>query len=223
VNYPNAIQRPGPASKQNGGTNAVRGVVLHSMVGTFAGAMGRLDDVVTPGGRASWHYSVLQDGRVFAHYADEVQCWQAGSAYNDDTIGIEHEGGFDPYDEPLTDAQRAASIALVRWLSAAHGFPLERGAGLWEHHEVSGAPTACPSGRIPWQYYTEEHMPTPEYDELKRADQDIETVIAGIDAGVKFLIKLSLALYAQVFGDNDPRTLDLAQRVAALEQSKGGG
>jgi N-acetyl-anhydromuramyl-L-alanine amidase AmpD len=42
-----------------------------------------------PAGRASWHFSVCQDGRVFQHYDERVQCWQAGSAYNNSTIGNE--------------------------------------------------------------------------------------------------------------------------------------
>ena len=154
MNWPKAISRPGPPSKVNGGVNSVRdGVVCHSMVGGWLAAMGELDN---PLRRASWHYSVLQDGRVLAHYPDEARTWHAGSAFNNSTIGIEHEGGLQPTDEPLTPAQLSASVELVRWLAQAHGFPLVRGVGLHEHNEVSGAPTACPSDRIPWHYYTEE-------------------------------------------------------------------
>lgn len=159
MRYPAAAMRPGPANKVNGGVNACRGVVCHSMVGYVRAALGELDN---PLRRASWHYSVLQNGTVLAHYQDEAQTWHAGSSRNNDLIGIEHEGGFDPEDEPLTPAQRDASVALVRWLSQAHGFPLARGDGLFEHNEVSGSPTACPSNRIPWDAYVEE----PE-DEMK--------------------------------------------------------
>lgn len=151
MNYPNAIWRPGPAFKVNGGVNACHGVTMHSMVGPLSAALGELGK---PERRASWHYSVCQNGTVYAHYADEAQTWHAGSARNNDLIGIEHEGGVNPYDEPLTFAQSEASVALVRWLSQKHGFPLVRGVGLYEHNEVTVAPTACPSGRIPWQHYT---------------------------------------------------------------------
>ncbi len=158
--YPNAVFEAGPPSKQNGGLNPVRGAVCHSMVGPYSAAKARLDDAVTAGGRASWHYSVLQSGEVIQHYGNEARCWHAGSAYNNSTVGIEHEGGgyhadgSPNYSEPLTPPQLAASVALVRWLSQTHNFPLVRGVGLWEHNEVSGAPTACPSGRIPWDAYT---------------------------------------------------------------------
>jgi hypothetical protein len=161
MNYPAAIQRPGPANKQNGGVNKWQGVVCHSMVGPYAAALGELDN---PARRASWHYSVTKDGRVFAHYADEAQTWHAGSAFNNSTIGIEHEGGLNPTGEPLTIPQRDASVALVRWLSATHGFPLVRRTGLWEHNEVSDEPTACPSHRIPWEFYSKQ-----EEDQMKVA------------------------------------------------------
>lgn len=158
--YPNAIVRLGPQWKVNGGLNKCQGVVLHSMVGSYPAALGELDN---PLRKASWTYSVLKDGRVFWHYPDTAQTWHAGSAFNNFCIGIEHEGGLDPYDEPLTPEQLAASVKLVRWLSIAHQFPLVRRKGLWEHNEVSGQPTACPSGRIPWAAYTGQ----PEEDDVK--------------------------------------------------------
>lgn len=150
MNYPGVIFRPGPKWKQNGGANTVRGVVCHSMVGPFEYAMARLDS----SDEASWQYSVLQNGQVYAHYSDETQAWHAGSRFNNFTVGVEHEGGADPYTEPLTPAQLKASVDLVHWLALAHNFPLERGEGLWEHNEVSDRPTACPSHRIPWEEYT---------------------------------------------------------------------
>jgi hypothetical protein len=163
MNYPTAHAVPGPPAKQNGGINRCTGVVCHSMVGSYAAALGELKN---PERRASWHYSVLQNGAVIAHYADEAQTWHAGSAFNNFTIGIEHEGGLGPYNEPLTPRQTDASVSLVRWLAQAHGFPLVRQKGLWEHREVSDKPTACPSGRIPWEKYP---LPPPveEDDDMK--------------------------------------------------------
>lgn len=219
--YPAATQHPGPPSKTGYpglSVNACTGVACHSMVGYVGGALAELDKLER---RASWHFSVLRDGTVLQHYDSTAIAWHAGSPpWNTRLIGIEHEGGFSPTDEPLTPAQLAASVTLVRWLSATHGFPLRRGDGLWEHHEIAPAtdPTSCPSGRIPWAAYTEERMPTPEYDELKQADKDIETILARVDGAVKFLISLSLGLATQVYGDSDPKTIDLRQRVDALEK-----
>lgn len=127
--YPKAIVRPGPASKTGYGTlqvNAKRGVVCHSMVGFFAGAMAELDKLER---RASWHFSILRDGRVFQHYDTDKITWHAGSVWgNSRFIGVEHEGGFSPENEPLTDAQREASVALVKWIHAtcAPDSPIER-------------------------------------------------------------------------------------------------
>jgi len=157
--YPQAIQRPGPLEKMgypDMAINARRGVVCHSMVGYFAGAMRELDKLER---RASWHFSVLQSGAVYQHAPTTAVTWHAGSKQaNGLYIGIEHEGGYSPTDQPLTPVQRDASVALVRWLSLECGFPLERGVGLWEHRELAppSDPTSCPSGRIPWNYYTEE-------------------------------------------------------------------
>ena len=111
MNYPNAIWRPGPAFKVNGGVNACHGVTMHSMVGPLSAALGELGK---PERRASWHYSVCQNGTVYAHSADEAQTWHAGSARNNDLTGIEPEGGVNPYAEPLTFAQSEARVALVR-------------------------------------------------------------------------------------------------------------
>lgn len=66
----------------------------------------------------------------------------------------------------------------------------------------------------------EEHMPTPEYDALFQRDEEIKTVLARVDAGVKFLITVIGPLAQQVYGDDDPRTKDLKQRVDALERDQ---
>lgn len=165
--YPAAIWDPGPAWKQNGGLNSCRGVVCHSMVGSWQAAR---NELMRPDRRASWHFSVLKDGSVYQAYETNVQTWHCGSKYNNTLIGIEHEGGLNPYNEPLTPPQLGASVALVRWLSKQHAFPLVRNVGLWEHNEVSGEPTSCPSGRIPWPAYAagiEAPPPKPKEDEVR--------------------------------------------------------
>jgi N-acetyl-anhydromuramyl-L-alanine amidase AmpD len=127
--YPNAIWRPGPASKTGYGdlvTNFAQGVVCHSMVGYYAGAMAELDKLTR---RASWHFSVNQHGLVFQHYDTDKITWHCGSVFwNARLIGIEHEGGFDPEDESFTVPQRESSVKLVKWLHATHSpnNPVER-------------------------------------------------------------------------------------------------
>ena len=113
----------------------------------------------------SWHYSVMQNGRVLAHYPLLANCWHAGDSDPDggvraniDLVGVEHEGGG-PGDEsePLTKEQLDSTIKLTRWMAEQFGrrefvrYPAQSEGNYWflvEHNQVS--PTACPSGRIPW-------------------------------------------------------------------------
>ena len=97
MEYPGATQRPGPAWKVWPTANAIAGVILHSMEGAEAGAWSVLDGPL----QASWHFSVMRDGRVFQHYPLDASPWHAGSrAQNVRLVGIEHEGQAG---EPLTD------------------------------------------------------------------------------------------------------------------------
>ncbi|MCR4341716.1 MAG: N-acetylmuramoyl-L-alanine amidase [Gemmatimonadaceae bacterium] len=186
--FPGGTWRPGPRSKQSYPgivLNKAVGVILHSMVGSFASAMARLDSA----DRASWQFSVCQDGRVYQHYDSLAVTWHAGSqVWNGRLIGIEHEGGAPGNEsEPLTDAQKAASVALVRWLAKTHGFPLVRYDGhsgaLFEHNQVYA--TACPSGRISWAEYVEEPMTAEErqkFEALAAAVFDQARWIQGLNA-----------------------------------------
>ena len=140
---------PGPLVKTEPGSRVPSGVVCHSAVGYQGGLMSVLNGTR----RASWHFSVLQDGTVWQHYDTLEVAWHAQGA-NATCVGIEHEGGYQPADEPLTPAQLAASVKLVRWLAQEHGFGLVRKQTLWEHNDWWQ--TSCPSGRIPWDAYTEE-------------------------------------------------------------------
>lgn len=217
--YPLAVQEPGPSWKQGYPPvfrNACRGVVCHSMVGSYAEAKARLDSQ----DRASWHFSVLKNGTVIQHYQSDAVTWHAGTAQaNQRYIGIEHEGGADTpatVSEPLTTAQREASTALVRWLALQHGFPRVRRVGLWAHNELWG--TACPSQRIPWAEYEEgDELSSPEYDALFQRDEDIKAVLKQVNDRCLAALNALFALAKHVYGDNDPQTKDIEQRLKALE------
>lgn len=154
--YPGATWRPGPDWKTWGQTNSGAGVLLHSMEGYEAGAWSVLDGNAP----ASWHFSVMTDGAVYQHYDLKASCWHAGGrASNQQLIGIEHEG---MKGQPLTDAQLASSVGLVRWLSQELGWEMRRGETMLEHREAPGAATTCPNGRIPWEAYVPENDPNRE-------------------------------------------------------------
>lgn len=154
--YPLALRRPGPWAKQYSAANAVAGACLHSMVGGMVAAMAELD---RPDRQASWTFSVGRAGAVLQHFPLNASTFHAGSPeWNKRLVGIEHEGGpLSNPSEPLTTAQREASVALVRWIAEQGGWEMSRRGialpyrTLWEHREVSS--TQCPSGRIPWPAY----------------------------------------------------------------------
>lgn len=163
MRYPLADYQPAPLFKTYQEVNKVLGVVLHSMEGGWDAARRRLMDNNQP---VSWQFSVLKDGTVIESYPVESSCWHGGNKkVNTSLVGIEHEGVAG---EPLTGPQEAASVALVGWLAQECHFALKRppepSCGLWEHQEVvewivpNAGPTACPSGRIPWEKYLEEPM-----------------------------------------------------------------
>lgn len=158
--YPLAIWRSGPPEKVWPDTNLVTGALCHSMGGTFASALTILDDTTQVNGffiKPSWPFSITRDGTVYQHYRLSQCPFHAGGHYwNDRLAGIEHEGGAPGNDsEPLTPAQLASSVALVRWIKAQAGWLTLSRTGtdknLYEHNEVYS--TACPSGRIPWAQY----------------------------------------------------------------------
>lgn len=147
--YPKAEVLLGPSWKRHG-TNTNDGAVLHSAVGFLAGLIGELTGPKDKG----WHFSVLQSGRVLQRYPLDAQVYHCSNTTgNAKYIGIEHEGGFDPVDEPLTPAQLAASIDLVKWIAEQGQWKPTRDLNktLWEHRELALRPTQCPSGRIPWK------------------------------------------------------------------------
>ena len=154
--YPLAQRQSGPADKQGytgqGQRTEKEGAICHSMVGSYEAAKREL---MNPDRRASWTFSLLKDGRRIQHYPIRSVTWHGGSrAANEKFVGIEHEGGFSPHDEPLTPIQFKALVELLAWLGDEFGWTeWTRQVTLWEHNEQTrfgSAPTACPSGRIPW-------------------------------------------------------------------------
>lgn len=167
-----AERYPGPGDKQYTEPNAAIGYIPHSAVGYYQGWLGRLvsQDKLANGqysvyAAASVHGFVHYDGRVTQHYPLNVSCWANGSRYsNTHFVAFETEGGYDPVDEPLTQAQVDSHLRIIRDWAGWRGivnFTRPKGgndasANLWEHDEMTrfgSAPTACPSHRIPWDYF----------------------------------------------------------------------
>lgn len=108
---------------------------------------------------SSAHFVIDQDGTI-------IQCVDLGdvayhaSEVNAISVGIEHcartPKEFGPNDPglPLTDAQYAASTALVAWLCRVSGLPPDR-AHIKGHAEASPKDNHddCPTGQLDWPKY----------------------------------------------------------------------
>ena len=129
-----------------------RGGVFHSMEGPMT--VGLL--VLLGAAPLSWHFSVPKYGESFyQHYPIYKATWaNGGPGANRRFFSIEHEGYAG---EPLTEHQIECDVAIITWAMDNDVRPwpcFAREDTLFEHSEMvrfGSSPTACPSGRIPWQ------------------------------------------------------------------------
>ena len=117
-----------------------------------AAAVARLCDSEA---RVSAHYTVDEDGTVFAHVAEERRAWHAGLSYwagardvNTRSIGIEivnpgHEFGY----RSFPDIQTEAVIELCREIVKRRKIPAARVLG---HSDVAPARKLDPGELFPW-------------------------------------------------------------------------
>ncbi|HEX3485750.1 MAG TPA: N-acetylmuramoyl-L-alanine amidase [Micropepsaceae bacterium] len=128
-------------------------LVLHyTGMQTAAEAIARLCD---PDAQVSAHYTVDEDGTVYAHVPEDSRAWHAGVSYwagardiNARSIGIEivnpgHAFGY----RSFPDRQIEAVIALSLDVFARHPIPPERVLG---HSDVAPARKQDPGELFPW-------------------------------------------------------------------------
>lgn len=112
------VDRPSPNHNERPGGRAPDMLVLHyTGMQTAAEALDRLCD---PAAQVSAHYTVDEDGAVFAHVPEDrrawhagVACWQGETDVNGVSIGIEivnpgHEFGYRPF--PAVQMQAVAGL-----------------------------------------------------------------------------------------------------------------
>ena len=146
------IERPSPNHDDRGGA-AVDMLVLHyTGMQTAAAALDRLCD---PAAKVSAHYTVDEDGAVYAHVPELCRAWHAGVSFwagvtdvNARSIGIElvnpgHEFGY----REFPDAQIAALITLCQGILSRHPIPVARVLG---HSDVAPARKEDPGELFPW-------------------------------------------------------------------------
>jgi hypothetical protein len=159
--YPGA-SRFAPADPANyralADTRDIRQIVIHITDGAsqIDGTIGWFQNPNQRNARSqpihvSAHYVVGRDGEVVQMVRDNDIAWHANAA-NAHSIGIEHVAntrGLRP-----TDDEYRGSAALVAWLCAQHGVPMDR-AHILGHSEADPhtAHTACPNAVWDWDAY----------------------------------------------------------------------
>ena len=230
MRYPGATWAPGPLGNVGYDSTFAHdktGVVDHSAGGNWSSTYRPTDTMRARG--VSWHFSVFKDGHVEQHYEWDAVCYHAGNRpMNLEKIGVEHEGGPPGNEtEPLTEVQAESSVKLNRWLSEQAGFPMVRQAHLHEHNEVvlifspNAGSTSCPSGRIPWERYTEEEEMQFTEDQaaaILGVVQWREDVVPVIDGVLEAIRKLS-----EGEDLDDAEVADLKSRLEAISAAAGGG
>lgn len=147
------IDRPSPNQDERADA-AVDMLVLHyTGMPSGAAAIERLCD---PASKVSAHYTIDEDGTVYAHVAEARRAWHAGVSHwagaadiNSRSIGIElvnpgHEFGY----RPFPDAQVAALTTLCHGIVLRHPIPSWHVLG---HSDVAPARKEDPGELFPWK------------------------------------------------------------------------
>ncbi len=124
-------------------------VIVHVTQGSLDSAVKAFRD---PGHQAATHYIVGQNGHVTQMIRELDVAFHAGNrAYNERSVGIEHEGFVDrPQD--LTDDMYESSARLTARICARYGIPVDR-KHIIGHVEVPGTDHTDPGPHWDWARY----------------------------------------------------------------------
>lgn len=129
---------------------AIKYVVIHTTQGSYSGAISWFQN---RSANVSAHYVVRSsDGQITQTVREEDIGWHAGNwTYNQQSIGIEHEGWVD---QPAwyTDAMYRSSAALVRSICDRYGIPKTR-ERILGHSQVAGSTHTDPGRNWDWDYF----------------------------------------------------------------------
>jgi N-acetylmuramoyl-L-alanine amidase len=150
----NRIERPSPNYDLRPQGVAIDMLVLHYTGMTNAeAALSRLCD---PASKVSAHYTIDEDGTVYAHVPEDRRAWHAGASYwaggadiNARSIGIElvnpgHAFGYRPFAEP----QIAALVPLCHSILLRHPIASWR---VLAHSDVAPMRKEDPGELFPWE------------------------------------------------------------------------
>jgi len=147
------VERPSPNHDMR--NTAIDMLVLHYT--GMASAEAALTRLCDPSAKVSSHYTIDEDGTVYAHVPEDHRAWHAGVSHwagvdnvNACSIGIElvnpgHEFGYRAFPE----AQVAALVELCRGIQTRHAIPAARVLG---HSDVAPARKDDPGELFPWRH-----------------------------------------------------------------------
>ncbi|MGW1027474.1 N-acetylmuramoyl-L-alanine amidase [Streptomyces sp. NPDC002577] len=124
-------------------------VVIHVAQGSYASTLKVFRD---PGHQAASHYVVRKDGHIAQMIRELDVAFHAGNrAYNERSVGIEHEGFVDR-PSSFTDAMYRASARLTAAICARYDMPVDR-EHIIGHAEVPGTDHTDPGPHWDWDRY----------------------------------------------------------------------
>lgn len=131
-------------------SNPIRYVIVHVTQGSYSGAISWFQN---PSAKVSAHYVLRSsDGAITQTVREKDIAWHAGNwTYNQQSIGIEHEG-YVSNCTWFTDSMYRASAALTRNIATKYGIPKDR-QHIIGHNEVPGATHTDPGSCWNWTYY----------------------------------------------------------------------
>lgn len=181
-----ATRIPGIPDKQYSQPNTGIGFGCHSVVGSAQAALNRFlstdrlpNGQYTPAAAASCTFILKKNGELIQMYPVTASTWTSGSrGANTQYIPLELEGGALPdYSEPMTDAQVATFVLLIRDLETFKGIKYVPNVNMLQHKQLvamyGGGATACASDRY-----------QRGYDALMEEDMTAAETQAMIDASL---------------------------------------
>jgi N-acetylmuramoyl-L-alanine amidase len=152
------VERPSPNFNERVNGGPVDILVMHYTGMPDAESAMKL--LTTVEGKVSAHYTVDEDGTIYAHVPEKLRAWQAGVSswgeatdINSRSIGIEivnggHEFGLPPY----PDVQIDAVIELCRGILSRWPIPQNR---IVAHSDIAPDRKEDPGEHFPWQRLAE--------------------------------------------------------------------
>lgn len=166
--------KPSPNFTAGRKGNKIIAIVDHITAGLMPGC---LSWMCNPVAKASAHYLVTRQGKIYQLVKDADTAWHAGAVNrpnwalysggnpNHCTLGIEHEGYREQSgDGNLTEMQYQASLWLHKQLINKYNLPIDDNHILGHYRIDSVNRPNCPGPNFPWNQL---------FSDLKRKDDDM--------------------------------------------------